>query len=85
MIMIIHLVMLALMLSLALVFAYLAIVERDLLKAVVFSAAQTIAYAITYYLLMVPDIVLAYVAVAVGIYSALLVFAVKKTERYEEV
>ena len=85
MLMIIHLVMLALMLSLALVFAYLAIVERDLLKAVVFSAAQTIAYAIAYYLLMVPDIVLAYVAVAVGIYSALLVFAVKKTERYEEV
>jgi len=55
------------------------IIEKDLLKAIGFSAIQAIAYAIAFYILMAPDIVLAYVAVAVGIYSALLIFVVSKS------
>ncbi len=82
---ILHLIMTAICLTLALVFAYLAIVSKDLLMAVVFSAAQSIFYALVFYLLLAPDIVLAYVAVSVGIYSALLVFIIRKTERYEKV
>ncbi|MBC7095404.1 hydrogenase subunit MbhD domain-containing protein [Thermococcus sp.] len=66
-----------------LTFSYLAITERDLLKAIGFSAVQAIAYSIAFYILMAPDVVLAYIAVAVGIYSALLVFVVSKTGRYE--
>ncbi|ACJ17066.1 hypothetical protein TON_1576 [Thermococcus onnurineus NA1] len=81
----IHLLILATVTVLGMVFSYLAITEKDLLKAVGFSAVQAIAYAIAFYILMAPDIVLAYVAIAVGIYSALLVFVISKTERYEVV
>lgn len=78
-------ILLAFSLTLALIFAYLAIRERDLIKAIVFSALQSVAFAYAYYLLFAPDIVLAYIAVGVGIYSILLIYGVSKTERYEEV
>ena len=81
----IHLLILLITVLIGLIFSYLAIVEKDLLKAIGFSAVQAIAYAIAFYILMAPDIVLAYVAIAVGIYTALLVFVVSKTERYEVV
>lgn len=81
----IHLIVLLVSVILGLIFSYLAILERDLLKAVGFSAVQAIAYSIALYILMAPDIVLAYVAIAVGIYTALLVFVVSKTTRYEVV
>lgn len=85
MIPVLHLVMLSIVLTLGFVFAYLAIHEKDLLKAVVFSAGQAAMYVIAFYLLLVPDIVLAYAAVGVGIYSAVMIIAIKKTERYEKV
>jgi len=81
----IHLIILLITVILGLIFSYLAILEKDLLKAVGYSAVQAIAYAIAFYILMAPDIVLAYVAIAVGIYTALLVFVVSKTTRYEVV
>ena len=81
----IHLTLLAITALIGLIASYLAITEKDLLKAVGYSAIQAIAYAIIFYLLMAPDIVLAYVAIAVGIYSALLIFIIGKTERYEVV
>ncbi|AJC71730.1 sodium:proton antiporter [Thermococcus guaymasensis DSM 11113] len=81
----IHLTILAIAALIGLIASYLAITEKDLLKAVGYSAIQAIAYAIIFYLLMAPDIVLAYVAIAVGIYSALLIFIIGKTERYEVV
>jgi uncharacterized MnhB-related membrane protein len=80
-----HLTILAIVALIALIASYLAITERDLLKAVGYSAVQAIAYAIIFYILMAPDIVLAYVAIAVGIYSALLIFIIGKTQRYEVV
>ncbi len=82
---ILHLIMLVLMMSIGFIFAFLAIMEKDLLKAVIFSAGQAAAYVIVYYLLMSPDIVLAYAAIGVGIYSAVMIIAIKKTERYEKV
>ncbi len=62
---------------------YLAVTEKDLVKAVLFSAIQSTAYAFIFYLLMAPDIVLVYVPVAVGLYPAIVLFLIKKTERYE--
>mgnify|MGYP000212137820 FL=1 len=81
----IHEILLAFSLTMALIATYLVIKSRDLIKAVVFSAMQSIAYSLAYYLLAAPDIVLAYLAVGVGIYSILLLYAISKTERYEEV
>jgi len=68
----------------SIVAVYLAIVERDLLKAVIYSAVQSTFYALLFYLLMAPDIVLVYIPVAVGLLPAVLIFVIKKTERYEE-
>ena len=78
-----HLIVLAISAVLGLVFAYVAIVEEDLLKAVIYSAGQAVAYAIAFYILMAPDVLLAYIAIAVGIYTALLIFVISKTERRE--
>lgn len=78
-------VLLAIAFTVAVVCTYMVVKERDLVKAVVLSALQSIMYTLAYYLLMAPDIVLAYVAVGVGIYSVALLFAISKTERFEEV
>ncbi len=69
---------------LSIVATYLAVRSRDLLAAVVFSAVQSTAYALIYYVLMAPDIALVYIPVSVGILPAVTVMLVKKTERYEE-
>lgn len=80
----IHLVLLSVILAASFIAIFLLVFERDLLKMIVLSAAQSALYSIVFYILLSPDVALAYVAVAVGIYTALLMFAVKKTERFEE-
>ena len=65
------------------VFTYLAVTERDLLKAVAYSAGQSIAYSILFQVFAATDILLAYIAISVGVYSALLIYIVGKTERFE--
>jgi uncharacterized MnhB-related membrane protein len=67
----------------SLIATYLAILENDLIRAVVFSALQSTVYAILFYLLMAPDIALVYIPVAVGLYPAVVLFLIKKTERSE--
>jgi len=69
---------------LALVATYLAIVERDLLKAILYSAIQSTLFAFLYYILIAPDIVLVYIPVAIGLYPLLMVIVVKKSERFEK-
>ncbi|WP_440059449.1 hydrogenase subunit MbhD domain-containing protein [Thermogladius sp. 4427co] len=64
-------------------FTYLAVTEKDLLKAVAYSAGQSIAYSILFQVFASTDILLAYIAVSVGIYSAFLIYVISKTERYE--
>lgn len=68
---------------LSVVATYLAVRSKDMLAAVVFSAVQSTAYALIYYVLMAPDIVLVYIPVSVGILPAVAVLLIKKTERYE--
>ena len=67
----------------ALIATYLAIIECDLLVAILYSAIQSVMFALLYYLLLSPDIVLVYVPVAVGLYPLLMILLIKKTERYE--
>jgi len=70
--------------ALSLIATYLAVIEKDLVKAVIYSAIQSTAYTILFYLLMAPDIALVYIPVAVGLYPAVVLFLIKKTERFEE-
>ncbi|MCD6503316.1 MAG: DUF4040 domain-containing protein [Euryarchaeota archaeon] len=81
----IHLVILAMSMILGFMFSYLAIMEEDLLKAVIYSAGQGVMFSIAFYILMAPDVLLAYIAIAIGIYTALLIFVISKTERKEVV
>ncbi len=67
----------------SLVATYLAILESNLIKAVVLSAIQSTTYVILFYLLMAPDIALVYIPVSVGLYPAAVLFLIKKTERTE--
>ncbi|MCX8184425.1 MAG: DUF4040 domain-containing protein [Sulfolobales archaeon] len=78
------LVLLALFSTIGLIFTYLAVIEKDLVKAVIFSAIQSTSYVAVLYLLRAPDIVLVYLPVTVGLYPAALLFLVGKTERVEE-
>jgi len=76
-------VFLALLSTVALIFTYLAVVQKDLVKAIIFSSVESASYLLVFYLLMGPDWALAYVAIGIGIYPAVAFFLVKKTERYE--
>ncbi|MCC6052218.1 MAG: DUF4040 domain-containing protein [Fervidicoccaceae archaeon] len=74
---------LAIMGTIGLVFAYIAVTERALVKAIIYSAVQSMAFAVMLYLLKAPDIVLVYIPVSVGLYPAALFFLVGKTESEE--
>jgi len=78
-----HLALMAFLLAASFVVVTLIVRERDLIKAVIYSAAQSVFYSIVLYILMVPDVALAYIAVTVGLYTALMVFAIRRTERFE--
>ncbi|HDI02017.1 MAG TPA: DUF4040 domain-containing protein [Ignisphaera sp.] len=77
------LALLAYLFTIAIVFTYKAIAARDLVKAIIFSAGQSIAFAIAYAILMAPDILYAYLAVGLGIYPILILYAISKTKRFE--
>jgi len=62
---------------------YLAVTERNLLRAVLFSALQSMCYAFLYYILMAPDIVLVYIPVSIGLYPAAILFLIRKTKECE--
>ncbi|RLG76311.1 MAG: sodium:proton antiporter [Thermoprotei archaeon] len=68
---------------LSVVVTYLAIVERDMLVAAIFMAFQGVCYAIIYYVLMAPDVTLAYIPISSGLTPILILIVLKKTERVE--
>lgn len=76
--------LMALVSLLSVISAYMAVKERDLIKAVVYSALQSGFYAILYYLLAAPDISLVYIPVAVGLVPGVLLVLIAKTERWEK-
>lgn len=63
---------------------YLAIFEKKLIRAIIYSAVQSTLYSILYYLLMAPDIALVYIPVSVGLYPAVVLILVRKTEGEEK-
>lgn len=74
----------AYLLTTAMVFTILAIREKDLVKAIVYSAAQSTAFAIAFGVLLAPDILLVYVAVGLGIYPVIILYAISRTRRFEK-
>ncbi|MEM1526038.1 MAG: hydrogenase subunit MbhD domain-containing protein [Ignisphaera sp.] len=80
---IIHYILMALSALLSIVAVYFAVIEKDLVRAVIYSALQSTLYALITYLIMAPDIFLTYIPVSVGLYTALVLILIKKTERIE--
>ena len=78
------LILLAVFSGIALIFTYMAITERHLVTALIYSAVHSTALAFIFYLLRAPDIVLVYVPISVGIYPAAIFFLIRKTEEVEE-
>ncbi len=74
---------LCILMTVAFVASVKAVLERDLFKAIVFSALQSVAYALIFGILMAPDILYAYVAVSLCLYPVLLIYVVSKTYRFE--
>jgi energy-converting hydrogenase B subunit D len=70
--------------TVALVAAIMALFEKDLLKAIVLSGVESITTAFLLVVLLAPDLLIAYVAVGLGINSVILIYALMKGERYEE-
>jgi len=75
----------ALVLSiLALIATIYVVRERDVLKAIVYSGLQSAAYAVMLELFFAPDLLIAYIAVSLGVLSVLFIYVLMKGERYEE-
>lgn len=79
----IHYLLMAISALASVIAVYLAVVEKDLIRAVVYSALQSTFYALIIFLIMAPDIFLTYLPVSVGLYTALILVLIKKTERFE--
>ena len=65
--------------------SYLIVTETDLLKAVAYSGVFGGLILMTLYILMAPDVILAYVAISVGLSTGLMIFVISKTTRHEVV
>jgi energy-converting hydrogenase B subunit D len=60
--------LLALFMTYALILTYKTLVTTDLVKAIIYSAGQAVGYTLALVMLAAPDLVLAYVAVGVGMF-----------------
>ncbi|ADV65310.1 Na(+)/H(+) antiporter subunit B [Desulfurococcus mucosus] len=58
--------------------------ERDVAKAIVYSGIESAFYAILLSYLLAPDLLIAYIAIGLGVNSLLLIYVLSKGDRYEE-
>ena len=63
--------------------AYLTITFRDLLSAALASAAMSLLLSMEFYMLHAPDVAIAEAAVGAGVVTAIVVYGIAKTERWE--
>ena len=63
--------------------AYLTIRYRDLLSAALASAAMSLLLSLEFYMLHAPDVAIAEAAVGAGVVTAIVVYGIAKTERWE--
>ncbi len=66
-----------------LIAAYITISMRDLLSAAIASAAMSLLLSLEFYMLHAPDVAIAEAAVGAGVVTAVVVYGIAKTERWE--
>ncbi len=70
--------------TLALIASIIAMLERDLLKAIVLSGVESVFFALLLLVFLAPDLLIAYIAIGLGVNSVILIYALRRGERYEE-
>jgi uncharacterized MnhB-related membrane protein len=58
--------------------------ERDVLKTIIISGVESLFYSIILAAFLAPDLLIAYIAIGLGLNSAILLYALKGGERFEE-
>ncbi|NJE25789.1 DUF4040 domain-containing protein [Thermococcus argininiproducens] len=66
-----------------LISSYWMITTRDLLSAALASTAMSLLLSLEFYMLHAPDVAIAEAAVGAGIVTAIVVYGISKTERWE--
>jgi len=66
------------------ILAIAASLFKDLINAVVMCAGVSLITSILFYFLQAPDVAMAEAAIGAGLITAILIIAIKKTERYEK-
>ena len=66
------------------ILAVAAVIFKDLINAVVVSAAVSLITSILFYFLQAPDVAMAEAAIGAGLTTAIFIIAIRKTERYEK-
>jgi len=66
-----------------LIAAYITITMRDLLSAAIASTAMSLLLSLEFYMLHAPDVAIAEAAVGAGVVTAIVVYGIAKTERWE--
>jgi uncharacterized MnhB-related membrane protein len=71
-------------LTLAFIATLAVLRERDILKAIVYSSIESVFYAVALSYFLAPDLLIAYIAIGLGVNSVLFIYVLSKGERYEE-
>ncbi len=64
--------------------AIVACIFKDLLSAAIAAGIVSLIASILFYFLQAPDVAMAEASIGAALTTAIFVFAIKKTERYEE-
>ncbi|AFL66942.1 Na(+)/H(+) antiporter subunit B [Desulfurococcus amylolyticus] len=71
-------------LTLAFIATLAVLRERDVLKAIVYSSIESVFYAVALSYFLAPDLLIAYIAIGLGVNSVLFIYVLSKGERHEE-
>ncbi len=70
--------------TLALIATIIALFEKDVLRSIVLAGVESVFFALLLAVFLAPDLLIAYIAVGLGLNSVILIYALMKGERYEE-
>ena len=63
--------------------ALLAIISKDMLLSVIYLALMSLLMSMEFYILQAPDVAIAEAGVGAGIFTAIYILALKKSERWD--
>jgi uncharacterized MnhB-related membrane protein len=78
------LILSALAATLALVSTVMVIYEKDVARSVMLAGVESVFYALVLAVFLAPDLLIAYVAIGLGLNTAILLYVLSRGERYEE-